>query len=557
MLTDVKLRKFIAFTPLLLIPFIRELSEGITQYFMISGLIRPYITSLVLGSLVVLIFLLESIMMSFLLSIDEFLVLIGSMIISFIIYVGVGFSILLILFIITIVILLKLGIFKGTHKFSVKELSASFIYSLRNIKEQRDITMQCLGLLFLLAGLAILIQKIFAISNQHLYFFGVFINAFLSLIILARSMYALMLIPLVLLSWVSVPIMYSSFVSIKMPRVEVEAKNFIDLGVIKQKLIIKGDRVSWSHIKKPLHCAIPLKTTIPLHMIICGMSGSGKSTYLKYLVQELLLKNIEVIVIDPHGEHVHLAEELGGKVTQLGYDINITHMLQSQYVELRNIISVISGISKQQISRIFDELLEKASKGQDILLIDLMESLKLQELERTEHPWRLRVSVRPLNIIDLSKAQNLTIEKLVFELTLRSIWSRYSLTVSDNVRCAILVDEIYRFLNGNWQITIPSLGKILREGRKYGIIIVMTSQRVSSLPHDVITNTGVKMYFKLVDPREIGFAVASLALHTYAAEKLMKKTLAELDVGSAILTVPMLNLIAVIEAPRIPRYVRV
>ncbi|RLG85388.1 MAG: hypothetical protein DRO15_07570 [Thermoprotei archaeon] len=85
----------------------------------------------------------------------------------------------------------------------------------------------------------------------------------------------------------------------------------------------------------------------------------------------------------------------------------------------------------------------------------------------------------------------------------------------------------------------------------------MTSQRVSSLPHDVITNTGVKMYFKLVDPREIGFAVASLALHTYAAEKLMKKTLAELDVGSAILTVPMLNLIAVIEAPRIPRYVRV
>ena len=555
MLTDVKLRKLIAFTPLIIIPFIHGLTEALTQHLIPSNLIRPYITSLILASLVVLLFLVEVIVASFLFTIDEFLILIISMILSFVIYVGIDISILLILLIITIVAVLKLGVFKSASKSSIKEFSISLAYLLDNVKNRKDLVMQSLGLLFVLLGLAIIIQKVFIISNYYLYLLGVIINGLFSLAILAKSNYALLFIPLALLSWLSIPITYSTLISFGLPKVDVEISEFIDLGLVKQKLITKRKRISWIYVKKPTHCIVPLKTTTSLHMMICGMSGSGKSTYLKYLVRELLRKNIEVLLIDPHGEHVHLAEELGGKAIPLGYNMDITHIIQSQYVELRNTISFITSTSKQQVSRVFDELLEKLNEKNRILLIDLLKSLKLWKVEKIEKLREFGAGFKPLRIIDLSKAQNITIEKIVLELALRYIWSKYSLAVSDNIRCAILIDEIYRFLDSNWQVTAPSLGKILREGRKYGIVIVMTSQRVSSLPHDVITNTGIKLYFKLVDPREIGFAIASLALPTHTAEKLMKKTLAEIDVGSAILVIPMLNLIAVIEIPL--KYARV
>jgi DNA phosphorothioation-dependent restriction protein DptH len=61
---------------------------------------------------------------------------------------------------------------------------------------------------------------------------------------------------------------------------------------------------------------------------------------------------------------------------------------------------------------------------------------------------------------------------------------------TDQLRLAIVLDEAHRLAR---DITLP---KIMKEGRKFGIAVIVASQGMSDFHQDVLANAGTKIIFR-------------------------------------------------------------
>ena len=65
---------------------------------------------------------------------------------------------------------------------------------------------------------------------------------------------------------------------------------------------------------------------------------------------------------------------------------------------------------------------------------------------------------------------------------------------ADRIRLVIVLDEAHRLAN---DVTLP---KIMKEGRKYGVAVVVASQGLSDFHPDVVGNAGTKVSFRVNHP---------------------------------------------------------
>jgi len=61
---------------------------------------------------------------------------------------------------------------------------------------------------------------------------------------------------------------------------------------------------------------------------------------------------------------------------------------------------------------------------------------------------------------------------------------------ADRIRLAIVLDEAHRLGND------PSLLKLMKEGRKYGIAVIIATQSLNDIDQDVLSNTGTRILFR-------------------------------------------------------------
>ncbi|SFU95271.1 VirB4 family type IV secretion system protein [Alicyclobacillus macrosporangiidus] len=73
------------------------------------------------------------------------------------------------------------------------------------------------------------------------------------------------------------------------------------------------------------------------NMFVCGVSGAGKSYFLKMLISHSVLHDIQTVVIDWEGEYPPLAKALGGAVVTIDYDapdkINPCELEEEEYID--------------------------------------------------------------------------------------------------------------------------------------------------------------------------------------------------------------------------------
>ena len=70
------------------------------------------------------------------------------------------------------------------------------------------------------------------------------------------------------------------------------------------------------------------------NMAIIGKSGSGKSYATKTLLTNLAAENSKIFVLDPENEYLELAQNLGGKVINVG---NATHGRMNPFQIITNL----------------------------------------------------------------------------------------------------------------------------------------------------------------------------------------------------------------------------
>ncbi|ADY01657.1 putative ATPase [Vulcanisaeta moutnovskia 768-28] len=367
------------------------------------------------------------------------------------------------------------------------------------------------------------------------------------------------------------------------------------------------------------------------HLAIIASTGSGKTWSSVILIEELLRKGATILVIDPHGEYVHIKNSISklgpqfldkvviitaseGNIGDLRYKINAMRVRPDvladvagvprgaskiRYViylvhSLTRIIVKYSGIKRlgtlDTMIKIINDVLDHGTnvniervirhlnvslndegrrKAEKILneLKDLIDSktkksllvsarVYLRRLRRiglyTHWSLPLGEVLRPgsVTIMNLAGLSDEVQDHVVYHILSRVFRARVN-----QVRnlpgpkypfpLVIILEEAHRFAQPRSIGSTLSLGIISRiagEGRKFGVYLVVITQRPSKVDPDVLSQCNSQIILRLVNQRDI---MAVLSASEVLNEEL-GRLIPMLDVGEGIVVGPVTPLPLVI-----------
>ncbi len=343
-------------------------------------------------------------------------------------------------------------------------------------------------------------------------------------------------------------------------------KNAIALGKIKKELrlggILRGPRWRWRRVLFR-RLSIDLGRMLNPHIVVMGESGSGKSNACKVILRELSAHGINFIVFDAHDEYLGLAESLGADV----YDASRTGVNlfeiggksdREKASEISGMFRRLLGLGHMQAYALYKAVLYtyqiSVAKGREPNMNDLLFTIKVFEkhagraelgvLRSVEHrltPLSAAAHSRSVKVDELMKGRSVfalsrlgtsEAQAVYIESFLRKIYE--AMLAGDKrprARFFIVVEEAGKLGEGSM------LARLVAEGRKYGIGIMVVAQRAKSLDREIRSNAELLMAFYQREPEELNYVANMIAsgneLNRFVA---VKRAMRNLGMGSAIVS---------------------
>ena len=318
-----------------------------------------------------------------------------------------------------------------------------------------------------------------------------------------------------------------------------------------------GDDVSWY--------PSPASKTLNPHLLVIGESGSGKTYTVQCICAELVQENLPVVVFD-YGqgfvttavtpEFREYANPVELDVARDGVDINPLSIFPTDLYGPINVAQRIADtfsrvypkIGVQQHSVLRDAILavfedSGIKAGQEATWRNLAPRLsavrdRLNALADDRHNPSRRYAASVLNHISTFfvfntfrgrgikidwnrllespgatfifqlKGLESSLEKVVTELLLWNLIGYLESIGPAPLRCFIVLDEAHRLSFGE----NSPVERLLREGRKFGVGIILASQQPEDFSPVAYSNTATKLIFSLVD--RTGDVARQIALRT-------------------------------------------
>ncbi|GAC1688832.1 MAG: hypothetical protein PVS3B3_10820 [Ktedonobacteraceae bacterium] len=155
--------------------------------------------------------------------------------------------------------------------------------------------------------------------------------------------------------------------------------------------------------------------------------------------------------------------------------------------------------------------------------------LEMNLFRPTENAVDLLTLVRSGLVIDLHNLFSETLQMATGAFMLRKLYKdMFHWGYADRLRLAIVLDEAHRLAK---DITLP---KLMKEGRKFGIAVIVASQGVADFHPDVLSNAGTKVIFRMNYPES---RKVSGFIRTRQGQELSER-IEQLSVGSAYVQTP-------------------
>ncbi|USN45175.1 MAG: ATP-binding protein [Candidatus Woesearchaeota archaeon] len=300
------------------------------------------------------------------------------------------------------------------------------------------------------------------------------------------------------------------------------------------------------------------------HLAILAKSGAGKSYAAGVLLEEMLEKNVPVLIFDPHGEYATLSEkaEPSEALASFGLDpkrykvktwgdptvvANATPISLPPPATAHDLFDLLPGkLSPSQQALLhtalkglsqftFDDLLaildleESTSKFQLMGMITYLKELKLFSQARPAH----NEFVKPgrANIINFKgfspDVQEIIASKLLTDL--------FKLRKENKIPPFFLVlEEAHNFCPER-SFGEKKSSKIIRtlasEGRKFGLGLCVISQRPARIDKSVLSQCSTNIILKVTNPQDVRAVMASVEGVTDASETEIQ----QLPIGSAMI----------------------
>ncbi len=278
------------------------------------------------------------------------------------------------------------------------------------------------------------------------------------------------------------------------------------------------------------------------HLFILGIPGQGKSWTVTRILSELGRQNVPALVLDFHGQFAEPQStfikavqpsvldaakglpfspfECTQEVGQGGWKANALAVAEIfEYAaglgEMQKDI-VYTSVRDAYRARGFDDGDGAIAQMLDYpTLKDVLKRIEQREQTRhvanvaarcrpllemdlfrpTEQPTDLLPLVRSGLVIDLHNLFAETLQMAAGAFVLRKLYKdMFRWGYAKQLRLAIVLDEAHRLAK---DITLP---KLMKEGRKFGISVIVASQGMGDFHSDVLSNAGTKIIFRVNYP---------------------------------------------------------
>lgn len=321
-----------------------------------------------------------------------------------------------------------------------------------------------------------------------------------------------------------------------------------DQQLIKHTLgLIRGDIYIGLLDGQNIQVFLEANNLVQKHCSILARTGSGKSYTCGVIIEELLDKNVPLLIIDPHGEYASMKFPNQERpeaferyaITPKGYASQITvytpanKLLNPSADELFRLNGINLGINdflqlfpeerSQFQTGILYEAISKLKKEKDTYTIDdiIFEVgqdkskvkwnviNKLEALKETGILSDKATSISQLiqegraSIIDM-KGVNPELQAMIVAKLCGDIFEARKLNTVPP--CMLVIEEAHNFCpEKGFEKTVSTdiLRTIASEGRKFGLGLMVVSQRPARVDKNVLSQCNTQIIMKVTNPNDI------------------------------------------------------
>jgi DNA helicase HerA-like ATPase len=308
-----------------------------------------------------------------------------------------------------------------------------------------------------------------------------------------------------------------------------------DDGILSEVYCQKGER--WAEVgcllrRRNVRVSVDLNAVASRHLAILAATGKGKSNFLALLAKKVAERNGTLIIIDYHSEYGDL------RIPRLKEVVPKLNPRELSAEELADVIGVREGAERQRamLGEVLDEnvrraedfwkalknKLERIANDEDRTAQERYTAKRLLEIiERAlriwgpifdQHARSLIDQIHPnrVNVLDVSGFTEAQAQVLVSYLLEELLENRKDAVKGSEARfdspVIVAIEEAHVFVpSGRSTYCSEIIAKVAREGRKFGLSLILVSQRPSKLNADVISQMGSFAISGLTHPADQKF----------------------------------------------------
>lgn len=319
---------------------------------------------------------------------------------------------------------------------------------------------------------------------------------------------------------------------------------------------------------KDIKVRLDLNKVLSMHLAVLAKSGSGKSYAVGVLLEEMISRNIPLLIIDPHGEYSSLrfkndvpidleklnllslepksfsVEEFGDPTIVKG----CRPLRLARSSDKQELVHLLPGkLSNSQLAVLYSAIKNASNADFNSLLFALESeesSAKWSLLSMVEHlrdmnifsgvpiPYSDFLKPRHASIINLKGIEPDIQEVIVYKLCK----DLFELRKKNKIPPFFLVIEEAHNFCPERSFGETKASKILRnvasEGRKFGLGLCVISQRPARVDKSILSQCSTQIILKVTNPNDLKALSASVEGLTTSAEKEIQN----LPIGTALIT---------------------
>lgn len=301
------------------------------------------------------------------------------------------------------------------------------------------------------------------------------------------------------------------------------------------------------------------------HAFIVGIPGQGKSVTTRKIISDFADQGLPSLVFDFHGDMAAnpptgatvVDAARGLPFNPLEVRAGIARPSANAAWEIAEVMAYVCGLGEIQRNHVYKALLQCYTAlgwhdnevGTDLPRLEDF-GVALEAVEAQERGRNARDRLRPLTdfglfredaeevfnpaasggmIVDVSGLGLEEVQLAAGAFLLRKVYrDMFKWPEDTGMRLAVVLDEAHRMAN---DVTLP---KLMKEGRKYGVSVVVASQGVDDFRRQVLDNAGTKIIFRTNYP---GSKTVANYLRGRTGQDLSQQ-IEQLGVGEAYVSTP-------------------